>query len=79
MAVCAQALQVDQAVAGALNTLAHEMIGLFDIGGVIEHAAMRVCHRFGNALERFAPAVIAVRIGKARINPRLAGFLVLQQ
>ena len=44
MAVGTQALQVDQAVAGALDPFAQEFVRALDIGGMVQNRRMRLGH-----------------------------------
>ena len=79
VAVGAQTLQIDQAVAGAVGALGHKGVGLLDVTGMLQHFAVHALHLSRDAGQRFVPAVIIAGVGKMRIDARLAGFFMLQQ
>ena len=79
MAVAAQALQVDQAIARAVDPFRHKGPRLFNIRRMIQHSGMGRFHRGPDTGQRVMPAVAGIGVGKLRIDPRFAGLFMFQQ
>ena len=79
MPVGTEPLQVDQAVAYPVDPVAHEIIRIAQIGGMVEDRTVRLAHTVGNLRQRVHPAVIVLVIGEAGIDACVAGLLVLEQ
>src|SRR6056297_3755583 len=79
MSVGAQALQVKEARPRPLDPLSHELVGHAAVARMLEDLCMRLAHGVAHLGQRVEPAVIVVIVGKACVDTRRAGFLMLQQ
>ena len=79
VAIAADALQIDQAVAHTFDTFLHETISKLAIRFIAECVGIDAQHVALHSAQRITPCPVVFRTGIQRIDARLGRFLVFQQ